>query len=58
MNTNLQKITVKELASNMGVTVRTAERYFRDIKKHYEIKIVCLAHVQNYFKIDAETLKN
>lgn len=58
MNSSCHKFTVKELANKMGVSVRTAERYFADIKKHYNIKVVCKAHVQSYFKLDAETLSN
>lgn len=58
MNSSYQKITVKQLVNNMGISLRTAERYYKDIKNHYNIKVVLLCHVQSYFKTDAETLKN
>jgi predicted DNA-binding transcriptional regulator YafY len=34
MNHYYKKISVKELANYMGVTVRTAERYFKELKNH------------------------
>lgn len=52
----MQKITSKELAQNMAVSIRTAERYIADIKKHYNIKIVLKDHIHSYFKMDAKTL--
>lgn len=54
----MQKITSKELAQNMAVSVRTAERYMADIKKHYNIKTVLKSHIESYFKIDTKTLNS
>ncbi len=51
---NLKVITAKQLASLMGVSNSTAERYLKDIKQEYEIKIVCLNHIHQYFKISAK----
>ncbi|WP_291287338.1 hypothetical protein [Flavobacterium sp.] len=51
---HLQVITAKLLASSMGVSLITAERYLKDIKHEYEIKIVCLDHINRYFKISAK----
>lgn len=50
----LKVITAKELATSMGVSVCTAARYLKDIKQEYEIKIVCLSHINQYFKISAK----
>jgi predicted DNA-binding transcriptional regulator YafY len=58
MKSSYQKITVKQLANNLDVSIRTAERYYKDIKQHFNIKIVLEPHVQSYFKIDAQNLKN
>lgn len=51
-----QKVTIKELAQNMDISIPTAQRYLSDIKKHYSIKIVLMAHIQSYFKTDAKGL--
>lgn len=50
----LKVITAKILASAMGVSLITAERYLKDIKQEYEIKVVCLDHINQYFKISAK----
>lgn len=49
---NLQVITAKQLSSSMGVDVSTAKRYLQDVKQEYDIKIVLLYHIQQYFKVD------
>ncbi|MDQ8014464.1 MAG: hypothetical protein REI96_18595 [Flavobacterium nitrogenifigens] len=54
MNT-LKVITAKELALSMGVSIWTAEKYLKDIKQEYDIKIVCLSHVNRYFKVNANS---
>ena len=51
----LKVITAKQLASSMGVSISSAERYLKDIKQEYQIKIVCLDHINQYFKISAKT---
>lgn len=51
----LKVITAKELAQSMGVHICTAEKYLRDIKQQYSIKIVLLSHINQYFKINAKT---
>lgn len=50
----LKVITAKQLAKLMGVSISTAERYLKDVKQEYEIKIVCLGHINQYFKIGAK----
>lgn len=50
----LKVITAKELASSMGVSLSTAERYLKDIKQEYDIKTVLGDHVNTYFKINAK----
>lgn len=50
----LQVISAKSLASSMGISIATAHRYLKDIKQEYEIKIVCLSHVKDYFKVSAK----
>nr|WP_294931302.1 hypothetical protein [uncultured Flavobacterium sp.] len=50
----LKVITAKELASSMGVHLNTAKKYISDIKKEYVIQIVCLDHINRYFKISAK----
>lgn len=52
---SLKIITAKELAQSMGVHLTTAERYLKDIKQEYDIKIVCLSHIKRYFKISAKS---
>lgn len=49
---NLQVITAKQLSSSMCVDVSTAKRYLKDVKQEYDIKIVLLYHIQQYFKVD------
>ncbi|WP_295094080.1 hypothetical protein [uncultured Flavobacterium sp.] len=51
----LKVITAKQLAKLMGVSISTAERYLKDVKQEYEIKIVCLSHINQYFKISAKS---
>lgn len=52
----MTKITAKQLANDMDVSVRTAERYLKDIKQHFNIKIVLKPHMEKYFKIDSFSL--
>jgi ribosomal protein S25 len=52
---SLQKITAKELAQKMGISIKTAEKYLKDVKEQYDIKVVCLGHVNTYFKVNAKT---
>jgi ribosomal protein S25 len=50
----LKVITAKTLASQMGVHLNTARSYMKDIKQEYDIKVVCLDHINQYFKISAK----
>ncbi|SHL70579.1 hypothetical protein [Flavobacterium saccharophilum] len=50
----LKVISAKQLAVSMGVSISTAERYLKDVKQEYQIKIVCLDHINQYFKISAK----
>lgn len=50
----LQRVTAKDLAQNMGVNVSTAKRYLKDVKDEYDIKIVLLCHINKYFKVSAK----
>lgn len=47
----MQKITIKELAIKLNISVSSAQRLARDIKQEYDIKILCYSHVMNYLKI-------
>ncbi|WP_300976892.1 HTH domain-containing protein [Flavobacterium sp.] len=58
MNSQYQKITCKDLSTKMGVSIKTAERYLKDIKEEFKIKIVLEYHIQLYFKTDAKLLAN
>ncbi len=49
----MEKITWKNLANNMKISERTSKRYMKDIKKHYDIKVITQFHVDDYFKIPA-----
>jgi ribosomal protein S25 len=50
----LKVITAKELAKSMGIHFNTAQKYLSDIKQEFDIKIVCLDHINRYFKISAK----
>ncbi|MDN3673433.1 HTH domain-containing protein [Flavobacterium branchiarum] len=50
----LQKITAKDLAQKMGVSIKTAEKYMKDVKQEYEVKVVLLNHINTYFKVNAK----
>ena len=50
----LKVITAKELASSMGVSLATANRYLKDIKEDLKCRVVLGEHVNKYFKIDAK----
>ncbi|MBZ4040976.1 HTH domain-containing protein [Flavobacterium hibisci] len=51
----LKVITAKEMAETMGISIATANRYLKDIKEEYKIKIVLGQHVNSYFKISAKS---
>ena len=51
----LQVITAKVLASSMGISVSSANRYLKDIKEEYDCKKVLGHHIKKYFKIDAKS---
>ena len=50
----LKVITAKELASSMGISIATANRYLKDIKEQYHCKKVLGEHINKYFNIDAK----
>lgn len=47
----LQKITAKELAIEMNISVKSAHRLLKDIKTELELKKVCMYHVKQYLQI-------
>ncbi|WP_157776678.1 hypothetical protein [Flavobacterium crassostreae] len=47
-----QKLTAKDVAELLAVSLATAEKYFKDIKQQYEINIVLFFHFKKYFKIE------
>ena len=50
----LKVITAKELSHSMGISLKTANRYLKDIKDEFRCKKVLGQHVNKYFKIDAK----
>lgn len=45
-------ITTKDLHGLLtNCSLRTAERYYSDIKKEYNIKVVMYGHFKEYFKL-------
>ena len=49
--TMLELVTTKELANLLNVSVRTAQKFKKDIKEEYKIQHVTRHHVNKYFKI-------
>ena len=50
--TDLQKLTAKDIQYLLvSVSEKTAQNYFTDIKKEYQLKIVLFVHFKNYFKV-------
>ena len=50
--TDLQKLTAKDIQHLLvSVSEKTAQNYFTDIKKEYQLKIVLFVHFKNYFKV-------
>lgn len=46
------RITAKDVCELLcTVSLRTAEQYYTDIKKHFGINIVLYSHFKSYFKI-------
>lgn len=46
------KITAKDISSLLcTISQRTAEQYYTDIKKHFDIKVVLYHHFKTYFKL-------
>lgn len=44
----LQKLTAKDCAMLLGISLTTAKRYISDIKKEYSIRIVTKKHLNLY----------
>jgi hypothetical protein len=50
--TDYQKISIKDIVFLLvSVSEKTAQQYYKDIKKEYEIPIVLFTHFKQYFKI-------
>lgn len=48
----LNKITAKDIANLMDISLRTAEKYYTDIKKEYKLRsIVTKFHLFSYLKV-------
>lgn len=47
--------TGKKLASKMDISIRAAQYLLRDIKIHYDIKIVTEEHLLSYLKIPKDS---
>jgi cytoplasmic iron level regulating protein YaaA (DUF328/UPF0246 family) len=45
------KLCAKDLSELMSISLRLAQKYFSDIKKHFSIKIVLYSHFKIYFNI-------
>jgi ribosomal protein RSM22 (predicted rRNA methylase) len=45
------KISAKDISNYLKISLPTAQRYYTDIKKEYELKIVTEQHFKNYFKL-------
>jgi DNA-binding CsgD family transcriptional regulator len=50
--TLFQKITNKDIANILVISTSTAKIYLKDIKEHYNIKIVTYFHLTQYFKLN------
>lgn len=48
---NLTKITAKELSFKMNICERSAKSLLKDVKDHYQIKIVTQSHIIHYLKV-------
>mgnify|MGYP002795044738 FL=1 len=46
-----EKMTAKELAVKLNISIRSAQRLLRDIKVEQNLKIVSWCHVAEYLKI-------
>ncbi len=46
-------LTAKDLANKLGVSIRTAEKYIKDMKEYYNppSKKITLSHFNDYFAI-------
>lgn len=54
----LKKINATDIASELDISVRTSQKYFTDIKKHYSLIIVTKAHFYRYFNFITEDCFN
>ncbi len=53
-----QRITVKDIERKLGVGRTAAARYYIDIKKEYNLKIVLFCHFLKYFNVPNYTEKD
>lgn len=45
------KITTKWIMQNLDVSERTARKYFKDLKSHFNTKIILEVHFCKYFNV-------
>lgn len=50
--THFQKITNKDISNILIVSSSTAKIYLKDIKNHFNIKVVTYFHLMQYFKLN------
>lgn len=48
---HLKKIVAKDIEFLLGVSLSSAERYYNDVKKEFNLKIVTRYHLNLYLKI-------